>query len=67
MSKKSVPNDVEAAQKQLETLKEKFNLQVAIDFPKYRELPDAVRLALVVIFKEDPQFIINLTKKDGSA
>ena len=54
-------NKVESFKKDLENLKQKYNLDflVNIDFPKYKILPVEVQLALEVIKKNDFQFVLN--------
>lgn len=62
---KNQENQLEKAKAELEELKTKYDveLQVNIDFPVYKVLPDELQLALRVIAKENPQFIVSLAQK----
>lgn len=50
------------AEKEIETILNKYNLKYGyiLDFPKYRELPDEVKLALSVINNHGVAIVVTL-------
>ena len=65
MTEKRETPQIEAANKEVQTILEKHGLELVpeLSFPRYRELPDEVQLALAVIMKHEPRFAVILRPK----
>ena len=46
-------------------LKYGYKVQISLDFPEYKVLPDDLKLALVVMNKHKNQFLLNFIETEG--
>lgn len=62
--KKTEPK-AEDANKEIQEVLEKHGMELVpeLSFPRYRELPDEVKLAVMVIMKHEPGFTVVLRPK----